>query len=69
MSNTMKFEVSNMKCGGCVANVKKALEGAAGIDSVEVDLEKAEATVTGDADAGIIAKIITDAGYPAQVKG
>ena len=68
MSETMKFSVSNMKCGGCVANVKKALEGVDGVDSVEISLEDAEAVVTGGADAQTIAKIITDAGYPAEVK-
>ena len=68
MSNTMKFSVSNMKCGGCVANVRKALEQADGVDSFEVDLDNAEATVTGSADAAAIARIITDAGYPAEVK-
>jgi len=69
MSETMKFSVSNMKCGGCVANVKKALEGVDGVDNVEISLEDAEAVVTGSADAQTIAGIITDAGYPAEVRG
>ncbi len=68
MSNSMKFSVANMKCGGCVANVKKALEGVAGVDTVEVDLERAEATISGSANPGELAKIMTAAGYPAEVK-
>ena len=59
------FNVEKMMCGGYEANVKKALAGVANVDSVEVDLEAKTVTVEGDIDSAEIAKIITDAGYPA----
>ena len=59
------FNVEKMMCGGCEANVKKALADVAGVDSVEVDLEAKTVTVEGAIDAADIAKIISDAGYPA----
>ena len=59
------FNVEKMMCGGCEANVKKALADVAGVDSVEVDLEAKTVTVDGAIDAAAIAKIISDAGYPA----
>ena len=61
------FNVEKMMCGGCEANVKKALADVAGVDSVEVDLEAKTVTVEGAIDAADIAKIISDAGYPATV--
>jgi len=62
---TTVFNVEKMMCGGCEANVKKALANVASIDSVEVDLEAKTVTVEGDIDAADVAKIISDAGYPA----
>jgi len=59
------FNVEKMMCGGCEANVKKALADVAGVDSVEVDLDAKTVTVTGDIEAAVIATIISDAGYPA----
>jgi len=60
-----KYSVNNMKCMGCVSTVKKALEEIPGIQSAEVDLETALATVEGDVDQSIILEILTEAGYPA----
>jgi len=59
------FNVENMKCSGCSANVEKALADIAGVDGVSVDLEAKTVTVEGDIDAAVIANIISDAGYPA----
>ncbi len=61
------FDVRNMKCMGCVAAVKKAVEPLAGVTAVEVDLEGGKAKVSGDFDPEAVAKAITEAGYPAQV--
>jgi len=62
---TTVFNVEKMMCGGCEANVKKALANVAEIDGVEVDLAAKTVTVEGDINADDIAKIISDAGYPA----
>jgi copper chaperone CopZ len=59
------FNVEKMMCGGCEANVKKALVDIAEINSVEVDLEAKTVTVEGDIDVTVIATTISDAGYPA----
>lgn len=59
------FNVEKMMCGGCEANVKKALADVASVDSVEVDLEAKTVTVEGDIDVNDIATVISEAGYPA----
>lgn len=58
--------VSGMTCMGCVAGVKRVLDGIAGVTSAEVTLEPGQATVTYDpAKAGLqaIKTAISDAGY------
>ncbi len=60
------FNVEKMMCGGCEANVKKALADAPNVSEVTVDLEAKTVTITGDIDADAIASTITDAGYPAS---
>ncbi|MGD8742758.1 MAG: cation transporter [Granulosicoccaceae bacterium] len=62
---TLKIE--GMKCSGCVASVKQALEVIEGVDSVEVSLEQHMAKISGNADPGILAEAVTSAGYPAEV--
>jgi len=63
---TTLFNVENMKCGGCSSNVEKALADISGVESVTVDLEAKTVSVEGEIDAANIAKVITDAGYPAE---
>ncbi len=63
MKKTIRIE--GMSCGHCTARVQKALEGMAGVTSVEVDLSaniatiEADDTVTDDA----LKSAIDDAGY------
>ncbi len=59
-----QYQVENMKCMGCVSTVKKTLEEIPGIESAEVDLESAMATVDGDADQALILEKLREAGYP-----
>ena len=61
------LKIDGMKCGGCVANVKQALEVIEGVESVEVSLEQHQATVSGTADPAVLAEAVTSAGYPAEV--
>ena len=42
---TITLKVDGMTCAGCVRSVKKVLEGVPGVRSVEVSLERAQATV------------------------
>jgi len=62
---TTVFNVEKMMCGGCEANVKKVLAEVSSVESVNVDLEAKTVSVEGDIDSSEIAKVITDAGYPA----
>ena len=59
----MTLDVEGMSCQHCVANVKKAVEAVAGVNSVEVDLEAGKVTVDGSADAEAVKAAITGAGY------
>lgn len=58
------YSIENMKCMGCVSTVRKALEEIPGIESAEVDLESALATVDGDVDQSLILETLKEAGYP-----
>ena len=58
------YSVKNMKCMGCVSTVRKALEEIPGIESAEVDLESALATIEGDVDQSVILETLREAGYP-----
>lgn len=66
------FSVDKLSCGACVDNIKKAVATLPGTGEVMVDLSGATAEVLFDAalieEPNTIAKVITDAGYPAQVK-
>lgn len=41
------YEVTGMKCQGCVEKVTQKLSAVPGVKAVDVDLEKKQATVTG----------------------
>ncbi len=59
------FTVEGMKCGGCSANVEKALVGLDGLELIEIDLEQKSVVISGDIDPAVAAQIISDSGYPA----
>lgn len=65
MSNQV-FNVSNMKCGGCVESVIKAINALPDTEAVEVSLEDKKAIVNSDQPASVIAEAISDAGFPAE---
>ncbi|MGH8757939.1 MAG: heavy-metal-associated domain-containing protein [Burkholderiales bacterium] len=63
---TTVLKVNGMTCGGCVRSVKNVLESIQGVNSAEVSLETAQATVTYDpakADVNRMREAVTDAGY------
>ena len=68
MTTKTQFQVSGMKCDGCVENVQKALKDVVGYESAEVDLEQGTAVVTGDIDPQGVCQALTEAGYPSVVK-
>ena len=64
-----KLSVEGMMCQHCVAHVKKALEGVAGVEEAVVDLDtnSAVAKLSVDvADEALVAAVV-DAGYEAKV--
>ena len=65
MENTT-IAVGGMTCMGCVASVKRVLDGVTGIASAEVTLDPAQARVSYDpakASLQTIKAAISDAGY------
>ncbi|MDO5733895.1 MAG: heavy metal-associated domain-containing protein, partial [Eubacteriales bacterium] len=60
-----KVKIEGLKCMNCVAHAEKALQGLAGVESVEVSLERKEATVNSLEPLALeaIQKVIKDAGY------
>ena len=63
MQKVVKIE--GMMCMHCVAHVKEALEGVKGVKSVEVSLDKGEATIELEKEVKdkAIVKAVEKAGY------
>ncbi len=62
------ISVTGMSCGHCVAAVTKALEKIPGVERVAVNLEQAEAVVTGTAASEVLLVAIREEGYGANIK-
>lgn len=62
------LKVEGMSCGHCVGRVQKALDAAPGVIEAKVNLDSATAEIRFGAgtDAAALAKVVTDAGYPAE---
>ena len=63
---TTVVKIKGMTCMGCVRSVTNILQGIAGVSSVEVLLEQAQATIQYDAaKTGVdqFRRAIVDAGY------
>ena len=69
-TKTVTLSVPGMTCAACPITVKKALSKVAGVQKIEVSLEKREAIVTFDdakTNADALTKATTNAGYPSSV--
>jgi len=55
--------IKGMSCPHCVASTTKALEGIADISDVTVDLEKNQASYSGDVDPQVVKDAITGIGF------
>ncbi len=60
-----KLQISEMTCGHCTGRVKKAALQVSGVQTIDIDLEQGEATVTGGLPHEVI-QAVSDAGYPAR---
>lgn len=65
------LSIGGMSCGACVRHLTSALEGLTGVEHVEIDLKRNQATVEHVPDRADEKKLIAAievAGYTAQVK-
>ncbi|MCE2746446.1 MAG: heavy-metal-associated domain-containing protein [Burkholderiales bacterium] len=63
----IELTVEKMKCGGCSANVERAVKAQDPTAQVQIDLAKKLVQVESSLPAASLAKTISDAGYPAVV--
>jgi copper chaperone len=66
---SVKIGIKGMTCGGCVASVKRVLEGLDGVERADVTLEPAQARVdyvAGRVDATRLRSAIEDAGFEVE---
>ena len=68
VSNITIYDVKEMACNHCKANVEKIISGIAGVESVEVDLVKGIAYVHGQHDHSEVERQVTANGYPTTLK-
>ena len=68
---TIELEVSGMSCGHCVATVRSALAGVAGVREVDVSLPARRATVRADegVDEAALVRAVDRTGYRAAPAG
>ncbi|MDH4395520.1 MAG: heavy-metal-associated domain-containing protein [Limnobacter sp.] len=64
---TIELTVEKMKCGGCAANVERAVKGQDAQAQVQIDLPTKKVTVQTALLPAQVADLITQAGYPASV--
>lgn len=65
---TQIFPVEGMNCPHCQASVTRAIAALPGVESVDVDLKGARATVTGTVDPAAVAEAIRLAGFSCPVQ-
>ena len=60
------FKATNIKCAGCANNIIEGLKTLDGVETVEVEIETGQVTVTGNPlELPIITDKISSLGYPA----
>lgn len=63
-----KFQVKNVKCGGCVNTIRQGLMSMAGVKAVDVVIQGGEVTVSGeDLKREVLAQKLGQLGYPEGV--
>ena len=66
---TTTLQVTGMTCQHCVAAVTKALQAVPGVQTAQVDLDQARATVNGAAPVQDLLNAVTRAGYGDSTAG
>ena len=62
------FNVTGMKCDGCITKAREALANVPGFVEADFDLKAGTAVIRGNVDPEAVAQALTNAGYPAKVK-
>lgn len=65
--SSIQLNVKEMTCNNCVNHVTDALKAVAGVESVDVDLEKGKVNVKGSAESPALVAALNEAGYPTTV--
>ncbi len=66
-----ELNLSNLSCGSCVSKIKDSLAEVDGVGQVDVSITNGRGQIAYDPariDSAEIAKIVTEAGYPASVR-
>ncbi len=64
---TQNFKVTGMNCAHCRASVEHAISAIDGVESVDVDLHGASATVCGNVDATKVIEAVKLAGFECEI--
>ena len=64
----IELKVEKMKWGGCAANVERAVQAQDLSATVKIALTQKLFQIQSNLPAATLAKTISDAGYPAQIK-
>ncbi|MEJ8589689.1 heavy-metal-associated domain-containing protein [Riemerella anatipestifer] len=67
MSNnttTHNIEVENIKCGGCMNSIKKAILKMENVETITIDKDTETVTVTGTIDRTSLVDKLSSLGYP-----
>lgn len=63
--SSQQLYAQNIKCAGCVANIKNGLSELAGVEAVEVDIASGRVSIEGSAvDTATITAKLAALGYP-----
>ena len=63
--STEQFEVNNVKCGGCVANIQNGISALAGVTHVEVEQASGKVLIEGESlDRQMLSAKLAELGYP-----
>lgn len=63
--NELKIQVENIKCGGCMNSIKKAMLSIPGVQAAEVSKENETVTILGyDFNAETVLNRLAELGYP-----
>ncbi len=66
-----ELNIGNLSCGSCVSRVKDALSKVAGVDQIEISVTNGRGQMIYNpalTTSAEIARVVTDAGYPATVR-